>query len=423
MPEPARDTAPPSLKDAEWLNRPETVRIFAALTAGDAETRAVGCAVLDALLGLTVKEIDLATTVIPQKVMSLAREAGLKAIPTGIEHGTVTVVVDDVPFEVTTLRRDVETYGRHAKVAFTENWEEDARRRDFTLNALYADRDGTVFDPLDGYADLVAGRVRFIGDAAQRIEEDDLRILRFFRFNAYYGRGPLDVDGLEASVRLRDGLAKLSAERIAAELRKLLVAPQTLHGLGALFDYGLLTDVLGGVPRLERLERLIAIETSLDLSSNAALRLAALTVFVREDAERLAKRLHLSNAEQAILELAADESGKPAFTDEIRAKEMLYRLGAEDFRKHVLLTWAAAGAEPEDAHWRSIFALPDRWQIPSFPLRGADLVELGAAKGPELGDLLRRLEAEWIAGGFAGSREDLLARARDLSLETPKPAR
>ncbi len=200
-----RIPAPPSLKDAEWLKRPETARVFAALAAPGVETRAVGGAVRDTLLGLKVTEIDLATTALPEQVMTLARKAGLKAVPTGIEHGTVTVIADGVPFEVTTLRRDVETFGRHATIAFTEDWEEDARRRDFTINALYAGSDGTVFDPLSGYADLVAGRVRFIGDAEARIKEDYLRILRFFRFNAYYGKGPLDPDGLQAAVKLRGG--------------------------------------------------------------------------------------------------------------------------------------------------------------------------------------------------------------------------
>src|SRR5687768_13022266 len=176
MPEHAfkRSSAPPSLKDAEWLKRPETERLFAALTVSGVETRAVGGAVRDVLLGRPVTEIDLATTALPEQVMSLARKAGLKAVPTGIEHGTVTVIADGVPYEVTTLRRDVETFGRHATVAFTGNWEEDARRRDFTINALYARSDGTVCDPLGGYADLVAGRVRFIGDAAERIKEDYL---------------------------------------------------------------------------------------------------------------------------------------------------------------------------------------------------------------------------------------------------------
>jgi tRNA nucleotidyltransferase/poly(A) polymerase len=409
-----RVSAPPSLKEAEWLQWPETAKVFAALNAEGVETRAVGGAVRDALLGLPVTEIDLATTAVPQKVMTLAREAGLKAIPTGIEHGTVTVIVDEMPFEVTTLRRDVETFGRHAKVAFTEDWEEDARRRDFTLNALYADREGIVFDPLGFYADLMEGRVRFIGDAEARIKEDYLRILRFFRFNAYYGRGPLDADGLAASVKLREGLAQLSAERVAAEMRRLLVAPRAMRGLEALYDYGLLTDVLGGVPRLDRVERLIDIEAALDLTTDAALRLAALAVFVREDAARLADRLHLSNAEQATLEHAADEGGKPVLADETSAKEALYRLGENDFRSRVLLAWAASGASTEDPHWRAIYRLPRNWEAPVFPLRGADIVEIGTAKGPKIGELLRQLEAEWIAGGFVASREELLARAKEL---------
>ena len=293
MPENAvkRPSAPPSLKGAPWLKRPETARVFAALAESGVETRAVGGAVRNSLLGLPVTEVDLATTALPQQVMALARKAGLKAVPTGIEHGTVTVIADGVPFEVTTLRRDVETFGRHATVAFTENWEEDARRRDFTLNALYAGSDGTVFDPLGGYADVVAGRVRFIGDPEARIREDYLRILRFFRFNAYYGKGPFDADGLRASVSLRGGMAQLSAERIAGEVRRLLVAPQATRAVEALFDYGLLPSVIGGVPRLERFERLVAIEEALGHEPDAMLRLAALTVFVAEDAARVAARL------------------------------------------------------------------------------------------------------------------------------------
>lgn len=398
-------------------------KLFAVLSADGVETRAVGGAVRNALLGLPVTEVDLATTAPPQRIMDLAREVGLKAIPTGIEHGTVTVIVDSVPFEVTTLRCDIETFGRHAKVAFTKNWEEDARRRDFTLNALYADREGAVFDPLGGYADLMVGRVCFIGKAEDRIKEDYLRILRFFRFNAYYGKGALDVDGLKASVKLREGLSQLSAERVAAEIRRLLVAPQAMRGLSALYDYGLLTDILGGVPRLVRLERLIAIDQAYGLTPDAALRLAALAVFVREDAARIARRLHLSNAEQAILELGACESVKPVFEDEALAKEMLYRSGERDYCALLLLAWADSGAAADNFHWRTLLGLPQLWQIPVFPLRGADLVEIGEAKGSEIGELLRRLETEWIAGGFAASRETLLARAKELNQKSPKPDR
>lgn len=422
MPEPERVAAPPSLKDAEWLKRPETAMVFEALSGGGVETRAVGGAVRDALLGRAVTEVDLATTAVPEKVMALARKAGLKAIPTGIEHGTVTVVANGTAFEVTTLRRDVETFGRHAKVAFTEDWEEDARRRDFTLNALYADRDGNVSDPLGGYADLMQGRVRFIGNEADRIREDYLRILRFFRFNAYYGKGALDPDGLRASVAARAGLAQLSAERVAAELRRLLVAPAAMRAFEALFDCGLLADLLGGVPRLERLARLVAIDAALELPPSAPLRLAALAVFVREDAARLAQRLRLSNAEQAMLSLGAEEAVDPQLPDDAAAKRMLYRLGPGDYRAQMLLAWAGAGASTDDARWRQAYALPDRWQAPVFPVRGTDIARPGL-EGPEIGRILRRLERAWIESGFSASRADLLARAAELSRTAPKQGR
>jgi len=392
----SRAEAPPSLKQAAWLKRPETARVFAALSGDRIETRAVGGAVRNTLLGLPVTEVDLATTAVPDTVMARARKAGLKAIPTGIAHGTVTVVADGTPFEVTTLRRDVETYGRHAKVAFTEDWEEDARRRDFTLNALYADAEGALYDPLGGYADLVAGRVRFIGDAEARIAEDYLRILRFFRFNAYYGKGPLDAAGLSACVKQRGGLAQLSAERVCAELKRILVAPQARAAVEALFDYGLLTDILGGAPRLGRFAHLIDIETALSREANAVLRLAALAVFVAEDAPRLAARFKLSNAERGA------------------AKRLLYRLGPDRFPLQVLLTWAARGAVADDSDWQRALSLPERWQAPSFPVHGPDLAPFNL-EGAALGAMLHALEQHWIDGGFAADREQLLAHAAKLS--------
>ena len=417
MPENAvkRRSAPPSLKGATWLMRPETARVFAALAESGVETRAVGGAVRNSLLGLPVTEVDLATTALPQQVMALARKSGLKAVPTGIDHGTVTVIADGVPFEVTTLRRDVETFGRHATVAFTENWEEDARRRDFTLNALYAGSDGTVFDPLGGYEDVVAGRVRFIGDAAARIREDYLRILRFFRFNAYYGKGPFDADGLRAAVSLRGGMAQLSAERIAGEVRRLLVAPQAMRAVDALFDYGLLPSVIGGVPRLERFKRLVAIEEVLGNEPDAMLRLAALAVFVAEDAGRAAARLRLSNAEQAVLALGAGDHARSGLPEEGAAKRLLYRLGPAAYAAVVLIAWADSRASPNDQNWREASTLSERWQAPVFPLKGSDLAALGEVEGPALGALLRRLEAEWVADGFAADRNRLLARAKEIA--------
>ena len=421
--DPSRTEAPPSLKDAAWLKDRATARVFAALSGEGIETRAVGGAVRDCLLGLPVTEIDFATTAVPEKIMALARKAGLKAIPTGIAHGTVTVVADGVASEVTTLRRDVETFGRHATVAFTEDWAEDARRRDFTLNALYAGADGVLYDPLGGYDDLLAGRVRFIGDAESRIKEDYLRILRFFRFNAYYGKGPLDAGGLSACVRQRRGLALLSAERIAAELRRILVAPQALAAVEALFDHGLLSDILASAPRLARFAHLVAIETALGRVPNTMLRLAALSVFVAEDAPRLAARFRLSNAEQAVLLLGAEEMIDAGLPQEGAAKRLLYRCGSEDYAAQVLLAWAAQGAARDDAAWRRALELRERWQAPMFPLRGTDITALGELKGPEIGEMLRALEQHWIDGGFAEDRDQLLARAAALSRRSPRQGR
>jgi len=405
----------PSLAGAEWLKWRETRAVFAALGPDGIETRAVGGAVRNTLLGLPVTEIDLATTAEPDKVIALAARAGLKTVPTGIDHGTVTVIADGAPFEVTTLRRDVEMFGRHAKIAYTTSWEEDAKRRDFTLNALYADRNGRVFDPLGGYDDLRAGRVRFIGDAEARIKEDYLRILRFFRFNAYYGKGNMDTAGLDASVKLRGGLEQLSAERIAGELRRILIAPQAARAVEALYDYGLLTGVLGGVPRLKRLERLMAIEQANGSAPDAALRLAALAVFVSEDVARLAERLRLSNAEQAVLALATRtrEGVGSGLPHEAAAKSALYRLGP-NYRSSLLLTWADSGVSPDDASWCQALALPERWQTPSFPLGGNDVMALGEIKGPEIGQVLRSVEQHWIETGFVLDRDELLANARAL---------
>lgn len=404
--------APPSLKDAAWLRRPETVRVFAALSGDGIETRAVGGAVRNTLLGRDVTEVDLATTALPKTIMTLARKAGLKAIPTGIAHGTVTVVVDGRSFEVTTLRRDVETFGRHATIAFTEDWAEDAKRRDFTLNALYADADGTLYDPLGGYQDLTAGRVRFIGEADARIKEDYLRILRFFRFNAYYGKEPLDAAGLAACVRHHEGIVKLSAERVAGELRRILIAPRAFAAIEALFDYGLLSDLLSAAPRLQRLSRLIAIEQALQRESDSALRLGALSVFVIEDAPRLAARFKLSKAEQAVLVLGADEAFDSALPDEGAAKRLLYRLGPDRFPLQVLLAWAGSGEAPDNPRWRDALTLPERWEAPAFPLRGPDVTALGALKGPEIGEVLRAIETAWIDGGFVETRKQLLERAK-----------
>ena len=292
-----------SLKDAAWLNAGPLVALLGVLDRDGEEARAVGGAVRNALMGLPVAEIDVATTAVPEEVVRRVRAAGFKPVPTGIEHGTITVVIDKAPFEVTTLRQDVETYGRHAKVAFGRDWKTDAERRDFTINALSAARDGTVYDYVGGLDDLKARRVRFIGDANRRIEEDYLRILRFFRFHAAYASGHPDAEGLAACIAGRDGLEQLSRERVRMEMLKLLAAPRATPTLAAMAECGLLLRVLGGVPYLAAFENMAKVEAAIGSAPDAVQRLGALGVMVAEDAARLWQKLRLTNAEHERLAL------------------------------------------------------------------------------------------------------------------------
>jgi poly(A) polymerase len=408
---------PPRLDGAEWLNRPETQAVFRALAARGHAARAVGGAVRNALAGRPVADVDLATDARPEEVLAAAKAAGLKAIPTGLSHGTVTVMAGEHPYEITTLRKDVETHGRRATVAFTDDWAEDARRRDFTLNALYCGADGTVLDPLGGYPDLAARRVRFIGDARARIREDYLRILRFFRLTADFAEGPADAEGLAACVRERAGLAVLSAERVAVELLRLLAAPRGPEIAALMQDYGLLPAVLGAAPRPTLLTRLAAIETALGLAPDAVLRLAALAVEIPEDAERLRDRLRLSNEEAEKLERAAlwrDPDIGPD-TPDVVAKAYLYRHGAAAWSASLLLAWARNGAPPDSSPWRHRFALPDCWPVPRFPLKGGDVLALGIPSGRRVGELLRALEAWWIEGDFAADESALRGKLMELA--------
>src|SRR5712691_5869854 len=292
--------------DAPWLDEPPLAGLLAVLDRDGEEARIVGGAVRNALLGEPHGDIDIATTALPQDVMRRVEAAGFKGVPTGIEHGTVTVVAAGRPYEVTTLREDVETFGRHAKVAFGRDWKRDAERRDFTMNALSASRDGTVHDYVGGIADIAARRVRFIGDAARRIAEDYLRILRFFRFHAAYGEGLPDRAGLDACIRARDGLDRLSRERVRMELVKLLVAPHVVPTLATMTEAGLLEQVVGGVPLLASFANMVKLEAVLAFPAQAVRRLGALAVAVTEDAERLRERLRLANAEYERLASMAD---------------------------------------------------------------------------------------------------------------------
>lgn len=405
-------TAPSALPDSGWLRTPPLSDLLAVLNGPDVETRVVGGAVRNVLLGVPIGDVDLATTAEPEEVARRVEAAGMKAVPTGIAHGTVTVVADGHPFEVTTLRHDVETHGRHATVAFGAGWLEDARRRDFTMNALYAGADGSLFDPVGGYPDIVARRVRFIGSAETRIREDYLRILRFFRLHAQYGAGEPDPDGLSAAIRLRNGLLALSGERLRQETLRLLVARRAVETVTIAADCGIVGLVTGGVPYLLPFERMVALEARSGVA-DPLMRLAALSIAVREDAERLSERLRLSNAQARRLAVAADEWRKlrPGM-GEAALRHHLYRLGPESYRDSTALSFARSGGQ--EGAWREILELTERWTAPAFPLKGADLRDLGVPAGPEIGRLLAAIEGEWIAGGFADERADLLERARSL---------
>ena len=290
-------TSAPHLGDAPWLQRGDVARLLALLNSDGEEARVVGGAVRNALLRLPVDEIDVATTALPDEVMRRVGAAGGKAIPTGIEHGTVTAVLDQRAVEITTLREDVETYGRRARVVFGRDWKRDAERRDFTINALSVTADGKVHDYVGGLADIAAHRVRFIGEPRRRIEEDYLRILRFFRFHAHFGEGAPDAAGVHACIAARAGLEALSRERVRVEMLKLVVAARATPTLAVMTECGLLGTVLGGVAYLASFENMIKVETALGVEADAVRRLGALGVWVPEDAERLAQRLRLSNAE------------------------------------------------------------------------------------------------------------------------------
>ncbi|MCW2305714.1 CCA tRNA nucleotidyltransferase [Rhodobium gokarnense] len=401
--------------EAGWLVDDKLQGVLAALNVEGDEARIVGGAIRNTLLGVPVSDIDIATTARPETVVERAEAAGFRAVPTGIEHGTVTLVVDHTPFEVTTLREDIETFGRKATVRFGRDWEADARRRDFTMNALYAGADGTVYDLVGGRADCLSRKVRFIGNADERIHEDYLRILRFFRFHASYGDGPIDRVGLLATVRGRSGLRHLSAERIGQEMRRLALAPGGAATTRIMADSGILQIVLGGIGHPETLGRLTALAATISASPDAALAHAALSARIPEDAERVAERLRLSNEVRRrmvkVLRLAPRLS---ADMDEAAARLALYRSDAETFRGAVLLAWAWSDAAGDDAGWRDLFGLAGRWPVPRFPVSGRDLVALGIPSGPAVGTLLSQVEDWWIGEGFAPGREAALDYARGL---------
>lgn len=387
------------LPDAAWRHRAGLVELAEILGANEGLARYVGGAVRDTLLGLPVADIDIATPLDPHAVMARLKAAGVRAVPTGIAHGTITAVLPDGPIEVTTLRHDLETDGRHATVAFTDDWQADAARRDFTMNALYADpASGEVFDYFAGLADLEAGRVRFIGDPLQRIAEDHLRILRFFRFHARFGDVP-DAAGLDACTARANDLMALSRERIAAELLKLLVAKGAVETVALMVERGIFAPVLPEISQtgITRLAGVAAAEDRAGLTPNPIRRLAALLPDDPAIGEAVGARLKLSNVDRRRLVSALHEDvGAP--------HPLAYRLGTE----MALDRWLLHAPEPMD---RDLGARDiSTWPIPRFPLSGGAIVARGVAKGPDVARLLRQVEDQWIAEGFPdASRVEAMA--------------
>jgi poly(A) polymerase len=388
------------LDDAPWLKSGPTARVLQLLNGNGEEARVVGGAVRNALLKIPTGDIDIATTALPAEVIRRAKAAGIKSVPTGIEHGTVTLVVDAQPFEITTLREDTETFGRKAKVAFGRDWVSDAERRDFTINGLSVDADGVVHDHVGGLDDIFAKRVRFIGDPNQRIAEDYLRILRFFRIHAAYGAGEPDRAGYLACIAARAGLASLSAERVRMEMLKLMVAQGAAGAITAMVDGGLLLPIFGGVAYTGPFRAMIAAERMLGLKPDAVRRLGALAVAVTEDAKRVAMRLRLTNAETKALDSMGHRWWRLAGMDEATARRRLYRLGENRYRDRLMLAWARAGGDSNPAHWRELATLPERWSAPKFPLKAADFIARGIAEGPVLGRVLALAEDAWLAADF-----------------------
>lgn len=407
-----------------WFSAPALTRVFKLLNADGGEVRVVGGAVRNSLMGLPVADIDMATTLLPEDVIARAKVAGIKSVPTGIDHGTVTLVIDGVPFEVTTLRRDVETDGRRAAVAFGTDWTVDAERRDLTINALYADAAGTVIDLVGGLADIEKRNIRFIGNAAERVAEDYLRVLRFFRFFAHYGSGRPDADGLRACAQARSKLATLSAERVWSEMKKLLSAKDPGRALLWMRQAGVLTEILPESEKwgIDAIPALVTAERTFGWAPDPLLRLAAIIPPDGERLEAMAKRLRLSRAEAGHLAAWAGAPPLAATIADTAFDRMLYRHGPEGLDVSLRLALASARQKsehdaalmPETARLQRLLTRTGKWQRPAFPLSGADVLAAGVDAGPRVGEILAALENQWVEGNFNSDRATLIARLQSM---------
>ncbi|MCE9649493.1 MAG: CCA tRNA nucleotidyltransferase [Parvibaculum sp.] len=404
-------SAEKELARALWLNEADTRAVMAALGDG---ARFVGGAVRNELLGETVGDIDIATAETPERASALLAAKGIKVVPTGIDHGTITAVMPTRHFEITTLRVDVATDGRRADVAFTGDWVEDAKRRDFTINALYADADGTVHDPLGtGREDIKARRVRFIGDASARIAEDYLRVLRFFRIHAWYGAGEPDAEGLKACADAREGLRQLSGERVRDELLKIAGADNAGAAFRQMAAAGILSIVLPEASRLDRFEKLVDIEANQLFKSDPLLRLASTLDLDAGGVAALASRLKLSNRDRDRIEaMLTDKTKIVAYLSIKEVRKALYIIGVQTFKDRVMLGWAEDRKGHNTFQWRAMLAMADSWVRPDFPLTGEMIKQSGVPEGPEIGRVRREVEEWWIDADFTDDEFSIIERLK-----------
>lgn len=408
-----------------WMTAPQTVALIKALQADGKEARFIGGCVRNAVFGLPVTDIDIATPERPERVLELLQVANIKAIPTGIEHGTITAVIDDWHYEVTTLRIDVESHGRHATVAFSDDWRADAMRRDFTINTLSCNLEGDIYDPLTGLDDLGQRWVRFVGLARERIEEDVLRLLRFFRFQATFAGTTVDREALAACRLLAPRLKELSAERVRSELFKILEAPNPADTLGLMKGERVLEHVLPEAENLGRLRMICWLETTAikvpSVRPDTLRRLAATLASDPSGHQALAARLRLSN-EQTV-RLSTMTSSTLAInpeTDLPARRKALYQLGADNVRDLLLLNWAEEmSIEPRHSPqrteaWLALLETADNWTHPVFPITGDDAITLGLEQGPGVGDVLGAVEDWWCEGDFKADRNQCMERLKKI---------
>jgi poly(A) polymerase len=398
------------LSPQAWMVAPETVKVMAALLEDGGAARFVGGCVRDALVNRRVVDVDIATPLKPVEVIERLTRHKISYAPTGLKHGTVTAIVDDHPFEITTLRRDVATFGRHAEVAFTDDWKADAERRDFTINAIFSTLEGDIYDPCGGVEDLRLGRVRFVGDAAQRIHEDVLRILRFFRFYAHFGRGEPDAEALAACTKAAAQIPKLSAERIRQETLKLLDSDRCPEVWQMMSQRGVTAQFLPEAIRTETLENMVRLENEHHSPPFALRRLAALLDASGRDAGHIAQALRLSNEQgKQLAGMMAPETAVTAKMGDAEARRLVYRLGSDMALNLLLLSAARTGNKNEV---NRLYQTITSFRAPRFPLQGEDLLNLGYAPGPEMGRVLNALEDWWLNKDFAPTRAECLEKLK-----------